>query len=76
LSNGNPADPQTPDSQISASASEPDLHSIPHIQSPPKILTGTPVPVTNVIESDTCESNSKNPNKDNGLGGGGIKNAK
>lgn len=78
LSNGNPADPQTPDSQISASASEPDLHSIPDIKSPPKILTGTPVPVTNVIESDTCESTSKNPNKNNGLlsGGGGIKNDK
>lgn len=76
--NGNPADPQTPDSQFSASASEPDLHSIPHIGSPPKILTGTPVPVTNVIESNTCESTSKNPNKYNGLlsGGGGTKNAK
>ena len=73
LSNGIPADPQTPDSQFSASVSEPDLHSIPHIQSPPN-LTGTPVPVTTPLESDTCESTSINPNKDKGLGGGGIKN--
>jgi hypothetical protein len=71
--NGIPTDPQTPDSQISASASEPDLHSIPHIQSPSK--SGTHVPHTNPLESDTCESTSKNPNKDIGpLGGGGIKN--
>jgi hypothetical protein len=73
LTNGIPADPQTPDSQFSASVSEPDLHSIPHIQSPPN-LTGTPVPVTTPLESDTCESTSINPNKDKGLGGGGIKN--
>jgi hypothetical protein len=73
LSNGIPADPQTPDSQFSASVSEPDLHSIPHIQSPQN-LTGTPVPVTTPLESNTCESTSINPNKDKGLGGGGIKN--
>jgi hypothetical protein len=74
--NGNPADPQTPDSQISASASEPDLHSIPHIKSPPKIQSGTHVPHTNPLESNTCKSTSKNPNKDTGAltGGGGIKN--
>jgi hypothetical protein len=73
--NGNPADPQTPDSQISASASEPDLHSIPDIQSPPKIQSGTHVPHTTPLESDTCESTSINPNKDIGpLGGGGTKN--
>jgi hypothetical protein len=73
--NGIPADPQTPDSQISASASEPDLHSIPHIQSPPKIQSGTHVPHTTPLESNTCESTSKNPNKDIGpLGGGGTKN--
>jgi hypothetical protein len=73
LSNGILADPQTPDSQFSASVLKPDLHSIPHIQSPPN-LTGTPVPVTTPLESDTCESTSINPNKDKGLGGGGIKN--
>jgi hypothetical protein len=74
---GNPADPQTPDSQFSATTSEPDLHSIPHIRTPPN-LTGTPVPVTTPLESDTCESTSINPNKDKGslTGGGGIKNAK
>jgi hypothetical protein len=72
--NGNSADLHTPDSQFSASVSEPDLHSIPDIKSPPKILTGTPVPVTSPLESDTCVSTSVNPNKDNGLGGGGIKN--
>jgi hypothetical protein len=73
--NGNPADPQTPDSQISASASEPDLHSIPDIKSHPKIQSGTHVPHTNPLESDTCESTSINPNKDIGpLGGGGTKN--
>ena len=75
LSNGIPADPQTPDSQFSASVSEPDLHSIPHIGSPPIIQSGTHVPHKNTLESDTCESTSKNPNKDNGpLGGGGTKN--
>jgi hypothetical protein len=73
--NGNLADPQTPDPQFLASVSEPDLHSIPDIQSPPK--SGTHVPHTNPLESDTCVSTSKNPNKDNGLlsGGGGTKNA-
>ena len=74
--NGNLADPPTPVSQFSALVSEPDLHSIPDIKSPPKIQSGTHVPHTNPLESDTCESTSKNPNKDNGLltGGGGIKN--
>ena len=71
--NGNPADLPTYDPQNSAFASEPDLHSIPDIQSPP-ILTGSDLPVTTPLESDTCESTSINPNKDNGLGGGGIKN--
>jgi hypothetical protein len=74
--NGNPADLPPADPQISASTSEPDLHSIPHIESPPKIQSGTHVPHTNPLKSDTCESTSKNPNKDIGpLGGGGIKNA-
>jgi hypothetical protein len=74
--NGNLADPQTPEPQFLASASEPDLHSIPHIQSPPKIQSGTHVPHTNHLESNTCESTSINPNKDIGpLGGGGTKNA-
>jgi hypothetical protein len=72
--NGNPADLHTPDSQFSATLVVPDLHSIPHIKSPPKILTGSGLPVTNPLESDTCVSTSENPNKDNGLGGGGIKN--
>jgi hypothetical protein len=31
-----PADPLDPDSQILALAREPDLHSIPHTESPPK----------------------------------------
>ena len=74
--NGNPADLPTPDSQFSATLVVPDLHSIPHIESPPKILTGNPLPVTSPLESDTCVSTSENPNKDNGIltGGGGIKN--
>ena len=74
--NGESGNPLHPDPQNLASVSEPDLHSIPDIQSPPEILTGTPVPVTNVIKSDTCKSTSKNPNKDKGslTGGGGIKN--
>lgn len=71
---GDSADLPTPVSQFSASLSEPDLHSIPHIESPPKIQSGTGVPHTNPLESDTCVSTSVNPNKDNGLGGGGIKN--
>lgn len=70
--NGDSPTLHTPDPQFSASVSVPDLHSIPLIQSPPK--SGTHVPHTNPLESDTCESTSKNPNKDNGLGGGGIKN--
>jgi hypothetical protein len=76
--NENPADLPPADPQDSATLVVPDLHSIPHIESPPKILTGNPLPVTSPLESDTCESTSKNPNKDNGLltGGGGIKNGK
>jgi hypothetical protein len=78
LSNGIPADPQTPDRQFLPSVSVPDLHSIPDIKSPPKIQSGTHVPHTNPLESNTCESTSINPNKDKGslTGGGGIKNAK
>jgi hypothetical protein len=74
--NGNLADTPTPVSQFSALVSEPDLHSIPDIKSPPKILTVNEFTVTNPLESDTCVSTSVNPNKDNGLstGGGGIKN--
>ena len=73
--NGNSSDPRHPDPQNSALGSEPTLHSIPHIGSPPN-LTGTPVPVTTHLESDTCESTSVNPNKDIGIltGGGGTKN--
>jgi hypothetical protein len=75
--NGNSPTLHTTDPQFSASVSVPDLHSIPDIKSPPKTKSGTHVPHTNPLESDTCESTSKNPNKDNGLltGGGGIKNA-
>jgi hypothetical protein len=74
--NGDSTDPPTPDTQFLPLVSEPDLHSIPHIESPPKIQSGTHVPHTNPLESNTCESTSINPNKDNGLltGGGGIKN--
>jgi hypothetical protein len=74
--NGDSPTLPTPDSQFSATLVVPDLHSIPHIESPPKILTGTPVPVTKSLESDTCVSTSENPNKDKGslTGGGGIKN--
>ena len=73
--NGDLTDPPDPTSQISALALVSDLHSIPHIQSPPN-LTGTPVPVTTALESDTCESTSKNPNalNANSNGGGGTKN--
>ena len=60
--NGIPADLPTYDPQNSALASEPDLHSIPHIGSPPK--SGTHVPHTSPLESDTCVSTSINPNKD------------
>ena len=71
---GNPSDPLHPDPQNSATLVVPDLHSIPHIRTPP-ILTGNPLPVTTPLESDTCVSTSVNPNKDEGsLGGGGIKN--
>jgi hypothetical protein len=72
--NGDSPTLHTPIPQFSASLSEPDLHSIPDIKSPPKIKSGTHVPHTNPLESDTCVSTSVNPNKDNGLGGGGIKN--
>lgn len=71
-----PADLHTPDSQNSAITLVPDLHSIPHIQSPTKIQSGTHVPLTNPLESDTCVSSSINPNalNDDSKGGGGIKN--
>ena len=74
--NGNPADPPTPDPQNSAFASEPDLHSIPDIKSPPKIQSGTHVPLTIPLKSNTWKSTSENPNKDiwDLDGGGGIKN--
>jgi hypothetical protein len=75
LTNENPADLPPADPQYSASASEPDLHSIPNIKSPPKILTGNQFTVTTPLESDTYESTSKNPDKDNGhlMGGMGVK---
>jgi hypothetical protein len=74
--NGDSADPPTPDRQFLATVSEPDLHSIPDIQSPPKILTGNQFTVTTPLESNTCESSSINPNalNDNSEGGGGTKN--
>jgi hypothetical protein len=70
--NGIPADPPTPDPQNSASASEPDLHSIPHIKSPPKIQSGTHVPLTTPLESSTWVSTSINPNKDSSDLKGGM----
>jgi len=75
--NRNLADPPTPVSQFSALVSEPDLHSIPDIKSPPKILTVNSFTVTSPLESNTCVSTSVNPNKDKGslTGGGSIKNA-
>ena len=75
-SNGNSDDPHTHDPQNSATTSEPDLHSIPHIGSPPKIQSGTHVPLTTPLESNTCESTSINPDalNDDSKGGGGIKN--
>lgn len=70
--NGIPSDPLHHDPQNSAATSEPDLHSIPDIRSP----SGTHVPHTNPLESNTCESTSINPNEDiSPLGGGGTKNA-
>jgi hypothetical protein len=74
--NGIPADPPTPDPQNSALASEPDLHSIPHIESPPKIQSGTHVPLTTPLESSTWESTSINPNKDSSDLKGGMGNEK
>jgi hypothetical protein len=64
---GNPATLHTPDPQNSALGLEQDLHSIPHIGSPPN-YTGNPLPVTTPLESDTYVSTSVNPNKDNGVG--------
>ena len=76
LPNGIPADPPTPDPQNLALASESILHSIPDIKSPPKIQSGTHVPLTIPLKTKTWESTSENPNK--GIwdldGGGGIKN--
>jgi hypothetical protein len=66
--NENPSDPLHPDPQNSATGSELSLHSIPHIGSPLKILTGTHVPVTITLESNTCESTSVNPNEEDGVG--------
>jgi hypothetical protein len=75
-SNGNSDDPPHHDPQNSTFASEPDLHSIPHIGSPPKNLTVNTFTVTTPLESDTCVSTSINPNalNDDSKGGGGIKN--
>jgi hypothetical protein len=61
--NGIPADLPTADPQNLTSASEPDLHSIPHIESPSIILSGTHVPVTTPLKSTAWESTSINPNK-------------
>jgi hypothetical protein len=74
--NGDSPTLHTPDSQFLPLVSEPDLHSIPDIQSPPKILTGNQFTVTTPLESDTCKSSSKNPNAldDGSKGGGGTKN--
>jgi hypothetical protein len=73
LTNGNSSDPLHHDPQFSATTSEPDLHSIPDIRTPPN-LTGSALPVTTPLESNTCVSTSINPNKDKGPGGGGTKN--
>jgi hypothetical protein len=72
LSNGNPSDPLHHDPQNSAATSEPTLHSIPHIRTP----SGTYVPHTTPLESDTCVSTSINPDdlNDDSKGGGGTKN--
>lgn len=70
--NGNSSDLLHHDPQFLATTSEPDLHSIPHIESPSKIQSGTHVPHTNPLESDTCVSTSINPNKDEGSLGGGV----
>lgn len=74
-SNGNPTNPLHPDPQFLGIGQEPYLHSIPDIQSPQNNRL-TPVSLSTPLESDTCESSSNNPNKDDGLltGGGGIKN--
>jgi len=76
LQNGNLADPPDPDPQNSALASETYLHSIPDIQSPPKIVTGNSFTVTTPLQSTTWQSTSENPNKEiwDLDGGGGIKN--
>lgn len=73
--NGNPANLLHPDPQKLALGSEPDLHSIPHIQSPQKNERLTPVSQSNPLESKTCVSSSINPNalNDDSKGGGGIK---
>jgi hypothetical protein len=74
--NGNSSDPLHHDPQFSAATSEPDLHSIPHIQTPPN-LTVNQFTVTTPLESDTCVSTSINPDtlNNDSKGGGGIKNA-
>ena len=74
--NGNSSDPLHHDPQFSAATSEPDLHSIPDIRTPPN-LTVNQFTVTTPLESDTCVSTSINPDalNDDSKGGGGIKNA-
>ena len=54
--------PLTPDPQFSASGSQPNLHSIPHIQSDQNNTTLTPVRDKIVSESNTYESSNENPN--------------
>jgi hypothetical protein len=77
LTNENSSDPLHHDPQFSASGSEPDLHSIPHIRTPPN-LTVNQFTVTTPLKSDTCVSTSINPDalNDNSKGGGGTKNGK
>jgi len=73
--NCNSSDPLHHDPQNSAATSEPDLHSIPHIRTPPN-LTVNQFTVTTPLKSDTCVSTSINPDalNDDSKGGGGTKN--
>jgi hypothetical protein len=59
--NENSSDPLHHDPQNSAFASEPDLHSIPDIQSPQNNKGLTDVSLSNPLESDTCVSIGTNP---------------
>lgn len=64
FANGDSPTPPTPDPQILTEPTTPDLHSIPHIKSPPNsVLTPslTPVRDESPAKSITCESSSKNP---------------